>query len=342
MPRWMFGLVVALTVVVASPAPAQEIKGQKPVLLVDGAFQFTPRSWGSYVIHDKETDEFYLFTMSVLDDETRKGQTGTWLEIDIDTFKERVVTRALVEKKPAGPGDIMAAIVWVEGLKPFSVPEKYLTGADQEVGQFTTATVGARAEQIAFTHDGQRMQGFLAEGRDDKGGAIRALVSLDVAPMGLVWADTAEMAMYLDDWGSGAATRITEKPIGMFAWIMDMVSRGLSGEDVAIPERSLPPLRTEGAWTKRDGACAGSRWTVGPGAAGRASVAGDWRCGATTGSQPALAFAWKTPRILAGQLAGESRRGQVLLMFVSDTRALLVVNDGAGAPSTFTVLQKAR
>lgn len=334
------GLVLALLLIVSAPAPAQDIKGQKPVLLVDGAFQFTPRSWGSYIIHDKETDEYYLFTMAVLEDAKKKGQTGTWLEIDIDTFKERVVTRVLVEKGRSGPGDILEAIVWVEGLKPFSVPEKYLSGQDQEVGQFKTAAVGARAEEVTFTHDGMKLQGYLAEGRDDKGGAMRALVSLEVAPMGIVWADTPEMALYLDDWGSGAETRVKETPIGMFAWIMDMVGRGLAGEDVAIPERKLPPLRAEGDWIERDGTCAGSRWTIGPTGAGQLSVSA--RCGGGTGAESLQALAWKNPRMLTGRLTSEQRPGQAQLMFVSATRAVLVVSGTGGAPSTFTVLQKAR
>ena len=49
-------LVAALLVVlIAFPglSAAQDIKGQKPVLILDGAFRFTPRSWASYVIHDK-------------------------------------------------------------------------------------------------------------------------------------------------------------------------------------------------------------------------------------------------------------------------------------------------
>jgi hypothetical protein len=339
MRRGISGLVLVLSLVSAAPAPAQDIKGQKPVLIVDGAFQFTPRSWGSYIIHDKEKDEYYLFTMSVLDDETRKGKIGTWIEIDIDTFKERVVTRALAEKGPAGPGELMAAIVWVEGLKPFSVPEKYLTGADQEVGQFQVTQVPKRVESRSFTHDGQTLNGFLAEGVDPKGGVTRALVSMDIAPMGLVWADTPEMEIFLDDWGGGAATRIKEKPIGMFAWIMDMVSRGLSGEDVAIPERKFPPLRIDGTWSERDDACAGSRWTIG--SAGQAAAA-NWRCGDATGGGALQGLVWKTPRIMTGRLAGENRRGQAQLMFVSDSRAVLVVKAPDGVLSTFSVLQKAR
>lgn len=339
MRRGIAGLVLVLSIVFAASVPAQDIKGQKPVLIVDGAFQFTPRSWGSYIIHDKEKDEYYLFTMSVLEDETRKGKTGTWIEIDIDTFKEHVVTRALAEKGPAGPGEVMAAIVWVEGLKPFSVPEKYLTGQDQEIGQFQVTQVSKRVESRSFTHDGQRLNGFLAEAVDEKGGITRALVSTDIAPMGLVWADTAEMEIFLDDWGGGAETRIKDKPIGMFAWIMDMVSRGLSGEDVAIPERKSPPLRIDGDWNERDDACAGSRWTIG--SAGQTATA-DWRCGSATGAGALQTLVWKTPRIMTGRLAGESRKGQAQLMFVSDARAVLVVKAPDGVLSTFTVLQKAR
>lgn len=339
MRRGMSGLVLVLSLALAASAPAQDIKGQKPVLIVDGAFQFTPHSWGTYIIHDKEKDEYYLFTMSVLEDETRKGKAGTWLEIDIDTFKERVVTRVQVEKGPTGPGEVMAAIVWVEGLKPFSVPEKYLTGEDQEVGQFQVAQVSKRVESRSFTHDGQKLNGFLAEAVDAKGGTTRALVSTDVAPMGLVWADTTEMEIFLDDWGGGAETRIKEKPIGMFAWIMDMVSRGLSGEDVAIPERKIPAPRLDGAWEEVDDTCAGSRWTFGAG--GRAAT-GEWRCGGATGSGALQALAWKTPRIMAGRLEGGSRTGQAQLMFVSDSRGVLVVKAPDGILSTFTVLQKAR
>lgn len=338
----MPGVAVALLLVCAAPVSAQDIKGQKPVLLVDGAFQFTPRSWGSYIIHDKETDEYYLFTMAVLEDATKKGQTGTWLEIDIDTFKERVVTRVLVEKGRSGPGEIMAGIVWVEGLKPFSVPEKYLAGEDQEVGQFKTTQIGRKVESRTFTHDGQPLQGFLAEGVDEKGGVTRALVSTDVAPMGLIWADAPGMEMFLDDWGSGAETRIKEKPIGMFAWIMDMVARGLSGEDIDIPARILPPLRAEGDWVERDDACAGSRWTIGLTDASRLSVSGNGRCGGWTGAESLQAPVWKNPRVLTGRLTGEQRRGQAQVMFVSDTRAVLVVKDPDGAPATFTVLTKAR
>ncbi len=335
--------MLAALLIVPAPSGAQgsqQIKGQKPILILDGTFRFTPGAWATYVIHDKGSGEYHTFTMSVLNDETRKNRQGTWLEIDIDTGRERVVTRVLAEQTPAGPGEIMDAVVWIEGMKPFSVPEKYLKGDGKEVGQFQVAQVPKVVEPRAFTHDGQPLRGFFAESADDKGGVTRALVSTEVAPIGLVWADAPAMEMYLYDWGGGARTRITDRPIGMRMWIMDMVFRGLAGEDISIPERKLPQPAIDGGWEERDGACAGSRWTVGPaGGAGRTAESAA-RCGERAGREAVQPPAWKTPRIVAGQLESPIRNGAAQLMFVSDTRALMAVKTPDGVPASFSVLTK--
>ena len=148
--------------------------------------------------------------------------------------------------------------------------------------------------------------------------------------------------MTLNDWGGGAETRIKGRPISMWLWVMDLVGRGLSGDEELIPERKLPAPVIDGTWEERDGACAGSQWTVGvTGQAGR--VAGSAaRCGNQAAREAVQAPAWKTPRVLAGELDSSIRKGTAQLMFVSDTRAILAVRTPDGTPAVFSVLGKQR
>jgi hypothetical protein len=198
----------------------------------------------------------------------------------------------------------------------------------------------SRVEPRTFTHGGREVRGYYAEFTDDKGGMTRALVSAEVAPMGVVWVDAPDTEMFLSDWGSGAETRIKGRPMSMWLWVMDLVARGLAGEEVVIPERKLPAPVIDGVWEERDGACAGSQWTVdAAGGAGRGARSAA-RCAGSAGEEVLRAAVWKTPRVVAGELDGAGRKGVATIMFASDTQAVLAVKDPAGAPSAFSVLRK--
>jgi hypothetical protein len=333
MTRRLIECLLLVSFLGAGPALAQQVKGQKPVLLIDGTFQFQPGSWARYLIHDKKAGEYYLFTLSVLNEEQRKNRPCTWLEIEVTTPGEYVVTRVLVEKTTAGPGDLMAAVVWVEGFTPFSLPEKFLKAGSKDAPQFTSAHVAKRVEQRPLTFDGQSLPAILVEAQDDKGDITRAMVSTSVAPMALLWADNPEIAMYLDDWGSGAVTKITQKPIGFFEWIALQVSRAMGGEDVSLRPRQILLPDVDGVWEERDGACPGSRWNVAA-SADRLRLHRLARCQDTLEDlEGSGVAAGRAPvRVLTATLGGSATNTgtDATVMFYSRDRAVVALRNANG------------
>jgi len=117
-------VAVAFVLTGAVPVAGQEIKGQRPVMMIGDVFQFNEGSWATYTLHDKKDDSYYSMTMSILESVQRGQKACAWMEVEIETEKELVVTRFLTERTKTGPGDLFEAIVSVYGLDPFSIPRR--------------------------------------------------------------------------------------------------------------------------------------------------------------------------------------------------------------------------
>ena len=96
-------VAVAFVLTGAAPVAGQEIKGQRPVTTIGDVFQFNEGSWATYTVHDRKDDSYYSMTMSILESVRRGGKDCAWMEVEIETEKELVVTRFLTEKTKTGP-----------------------------------------------------------------------------------------------------------------------------------------------------------------------------------------------------------------------------------------------
>jgi hypothetical protein len=86
-------IAVAFLLSGAVPVEGQEIKGQRPVMMIGDAFQFNQGSWATYTLHDKRDDSYSSMTMSILESVRRGEKDCAWMEVEIETENELVVTR---------------------------------------------------------------------------------------------------------------------------------------------------------------------------------------------------------------------------------------------------------
>ena len=334
-------LLVPVVLLLLSPPPvcAQEVRGQKPVMLIGETFQFTPGTWATYTLYDKAEDTYYTMTMSILESVRKNGKDSAWMEIEIETDKELVVTRILTEKTKAGPGELFEVVVYVHGMTPFTIPAKWLKEEDQKVGDFKVSQVQSRVSQRSIRFGGYPLDVFDVDATDENGAPVAATVSLAVAPIGILMADTKEMAMYLEDWGAGAKTRVVGKPVGLIEWTIGLVAKGLSGEDVEMKSRPQRALDVSGSWEEADGPCAGSRWTMSGVSLTAATVGADSRCaGRTAPVAQAANPRWKTDKVLTFSLPGRgSAASRVSIAFSSATRAVVMFTDANGRQALATL-----
>jgi hypothetical protein len=321
---------------------AQEVSGQKPVMLIGDTFQFTPGSWATYTLHDKTDDTYYTMTMSILESVRKNGKDCAWMEIEIETDKELVVTRILTEKTRIGPGEIFEVIVYVHGMTPFTIPQKWLKDEEKKVGDFKVGQVQSRVAQRTIKFGGYPLDVFDVDAIDEHGDPFAATVSLAIAPIGILMADTKDMAMYLEDWGTGARTRVVGKPVGFIAWTFGLVGKALSGADIEMKARPQRALDVGGAWEEADGPCAGSRWTLSGASLTAATVGADSRCdGRTAPMAHATSPRWKTDKVLTFTLPGRGPHvNRVSIAFSSATRAVVMFTDPNGR-SALATLRKA-
>jgi hypothetical protein len=222
----------ALFATAVGPARAQQpIPGQTPLIVVGETFQWLPGTWAAYHLVDKATDEKSWMYFAVLDRETKNKTSGVWIEIEVRIpGSPHVVTRVLAEETPQGPGDLLAAIVQVEGMSPFNVPGNLLkedakTGA-RDVGQFRQAREVRRVRQHTLTRRGRALNVWDVEALDADGKPVKAIVSLELPPIGVVTADTGAILMDLDDWGNGATTRIKGHAMPLWLWVIGQTVKG--------------------------------------------------------------------------------------------------------------------
>ena len=339
MKRLVLLFPVVLLLLSPQPVCAQEIKGQKPVMLIGDTFQFTPGSWATYTLYDKAEDTYYTMTMSILESVRKNGKDSAWMEIEIETDKELVVTRILTEKTKAGPGEMFEVIVYMQGMTPFSIPGAWLKDEDQKVGDFRVSQVQSRVAQRSIRFGGYPLDVFDVDATDENGAPVAATVSLGVAPIGILMADTKEMAMFLEDWGTGAKTRVVGTPVGFIEWTIGLVGKGMAGEDVEMKPRPQRALDVSGSWEEADGPCAGSRWTLSGVSLAAATVGADSRCeGRTAPVAQAADPRWKTDKVLTFSLPGRgAAASRVSIAFSSAARAVVMFTDPNGRQALATL-----
>jgi hypothetical protein len=207
---------------------AEEIKGQKPMMLIGETFQFVQGSWSRYFIHDKVKNEYYQMSIAILEKERRDWKDCSWMEVEIiSESNPPVVTKFLAEETKEGPGDLKEVIVQVKGYSPFTVPGSFYEGKDKEVGDFKTAHVVKRIEKNLINYKNKTLNVWKIEAQDPKGKIIDALISEEVPPIGVVMVESPESSMYLDDWGINAKSRIEGTPLNFYIWLIHQTFNGM-------------------------------------------------------------------------------------------------------------------
>jgi hypothetical protein len=226
-------ILLALGLAAAAGAlfPAQEkVPGQKPLVVVGGAFQFLEGSWARYNIQDKVKNETYSLSLAVLERKIIDGRACSWLEIEVRMKdRPRVVTRVLVEETGEGPGEIRSAVVQVEGSDPFSVPKGYLKPESKSgrVAPVLAAEITRRLERTAVCLRGRTISAWRVEVRTEDGRELKAIVSQELPPIGVYDIESSDLRMTADDWGTGARSEIKGTPLPFWLWLLGQVSRSL-------------------------------------------------------------------------------------------------------------------
>jgi hypothetical protein len=333
---------VAFTVAGAVPVASQQINGQRPVMMIGDVFQFNEGSWATYTLHDKKDDSYYSMTMSILESVRRGKKDCAWMEVEIETEKELVVTRFLTEKTKTGPGELFEVIVYVYGMEPFSVPKRMLKDANKQVPPMQVSSVTKRLEQKQLSFDGESLDVWAVEGADPQGGPMSAMVSLGVAPIGVLLAETNEASMYLEAWGGGATTRIKGEPVGFMAWVISMVADGMSGKEIEMKERPQRKWNVAGAWREFEGPCAKSTWTMTAREGDLSGVTAP-RCDASQPGQVSESSALRrcSDRIVVMNMLGRAATASpaAILIFVAPTKAVIWYTAPDGRPA-FATLRK--
>ena len=220
--KWLTLIVLFFATNMAS---ADDIKGQKPVLLIGDSFQFIKGAWASYQVVDQAKGEQYRMWIATLDKKDRGKKPSSWMEVEVEMPGHPVVvTRFLVRETKQGPGDLLDVIVQMKGYSPFKVPEKYYKGEkNKEVGKFEVAQTVTRLAERTMSLRGRELTVVDVEALDRQGGTLKATVSESVPPIGLVAADANGVKMQLDDWGMAATSHIEGTPINFYLWLMKQI-----------------------------------------------------------------------------------------------------------------------
>ncbi len=335
-------LIFLLLVVLLAPLPVfaqQQIAGQKPVMMINDTFQFIPGSWATYAVHDKKEDTYYTMTMSILESVRKNGKDCAWMEVEIETDKELVVTRILTEKTKNGPGAVLEVIVYIHGFTPFTIPQKWIKGDEQQVAEFKIGKVQQRVNQRTITFGGRRLDVTEVDAIDESGTAIAATASVDITPIGVLYAETTDVGMYLEDWGMGAKTRIVGKPQSFYVWMVSQVGSALADAEAKTQPRPQRQLDVAGTWEEMDGPCAGSRWVFAGAFPTAARVDADSRCGGQTSPVArAVNSRWAMDKVMTLSLPGRGPdNSRVSVVFSSATRAVVAFTDRNGHAALATL-----
>jgi hypothetical protein len=213
-------------------AGQDSIPGQRPMLLLDNAFQFITGSWADYTYFDKQKNESTRLYFSILEREKVKNVPYIWMEIEA-AVKDApvVVTRVLIKETNTAPWTINQAIVQVQGYSPFSVPKKYLEGQDQQVGQFETAHIVKSLAPQMIEHKGKKINATSAEAETDKGDKMSITYSLDLPPIAVYLAENKDFRLSINDWGMDAQSKINGTPESFLMWVLEQVDNAFTTND---------------------------------------------------------------------------------------------------------------
>jgi hypothetical protein len=230
--RFLFAVLLAAGAFTAAGAdPKKEpVPGQRQAIVVNGRFRFVPGSWAAYDVWDKRKNEHYRLTFSILGAKRHKRKEYRWMEIDAQLEKQpRVVTRLLVEETPDGPGEMADVIVQVQGYSAFRVPKKYYRDKrGSAVAPATGVMVRREVEKRTLKVNGRALPAILVEAEDSAGKEIRAGVSEECAPLGVVYAESEDLEMRLADFGLEAASRVKGPVLSFSFWLLEQVVEGMS------------------------------------------------------------------------------------------------------------------
>ncbi|RPJ59628.1 MAG: hypothetical protein EHM23_13385 [Acidobacteria bacterium] len=229
----MHALLFVLFLAAGVQEAARPIPGQKQFIVIDDSFRFVPGSWASYKIVEKAKQEDYSMQIAILEHLVKKGKPLAWMEISVEMpGQPGVVTRMLVEETPQGPGELVEVIVQVAGYSPFRVPKKYYRDPkNREVGGVQTAVAKQRLNRCSVDCGGQTVAAWELEAEATDGTPLRAVVSEEVPPIGVCFAENADVTMRLTAWGSGAKTAIHGAPRSFTLWILEQLANGLTKQE---------------------------------------------------------------------------------------------------------------
>jgi hypothetical protein len=225
--------IALLLMFLAACLPAGEvmgvgIEGQRPMMVIGDVFHFTPGSWAVYHIYDRVKNERYRMYISVLDKTTRSDRPCSWMEVEVTPEGgSPIASRFLVEETKEGPGELFDVVVQVKGYSPFTVPKQLYEGKEREIGQFQGSYVAKRVARKTVTLNNKTISVWEVEATDKKSRKIKALVSEETPPLGIVTAETEKTDIYLDSWGTDARSRISGTPINFYLWLVMQLGRGL-------------------------------------------------------------------------------------------------------------------
>lgn len=218
-------------------AGSEDVKGQVPLMVVKGHYNFVPGAWAEYNVTDLKNDKKYRMRFCTLEKTVYEGQKAAWIEVKVSpTGKSKakgdpkVVTKILAVDTPNGPGKVLEVIVQVQGYDPFTVPESFFADQGGDAADIQAIDPGAEAREITvrFKKKQIKMKAIEAKGKDEQGRPVLAWVSEKIPPLGIIKAETADVKMTIQNWGLHARSQITGEPMNFYVWIAAQVGKALS------------------------------------------------------------------------------------------------------------------
>ncbi len=233
-----------LTSVAATPSPVQTRAaepGAPPMpthptpIVVGDMFQFVEGAWAEYEIFDKIQDTTFTMRMSVLGPQQvrrtwfSRRRPYRWLEFDVHMPGEpRVLINYLARETPEGPGEPHEMIIQIEEFEnPIRLRRRWLRGNEDEIVDAGYEWTRQRVDEEAITHGDRSFSAWRVQAKAEDGTTVEAVVSEELPPFGLYFAETPEQRMTLRDWGTDARSTITGQPLGLTRWIARQVREGM-------------------------------------------------------------------------------------------------------------------
>jgi hypothetical protein len=209
-----------------------------PPMVVGDMFQFTEGAWAEYDILDKNEQMTYILRISILEQEAvrrtwfSRRRMYRWLEFQVQMPDHpHVVVKYLGPETPEGPGEPHEMIVQIEEYEdPIRFGRMWLRDNDEQIVTADYEWSDQRVDEETITHAGRTFSAWRAQATADDGTTVEAIVSEELPPFGLYFAENSEQRMTLRDWGMGARTAITGEPVGLFRWITRQVQAAMEEE----------------------------------------------------------------------------------------------------------------